>query len=68
MAMSIFYFFLKIEEIKLAPVVINMDKNTPLISLSWENINVYTQGKKARNFPICGREAIEPKHIVKNGT
>lgn len=55
----------QIEEIKLDPVVINMDKNTPLISLSWEDINVHTPGEKPRR--ICGSEGVEPKHIVKNG-
>ena len=45
-----------------------MEQNAePLITLSWENINVYTPGEKARKLPLCGTEGTPSKHIVKNG-
>lgn len=60
--------YFKVDEIKLAPVRISMEQNTPLITLSWENINVHTPGEKARNWPIFKSEGSPSKHIVKNGT
>lgn len=49
------------------PVIVNMEKNTPLISLSWENINVNTPGKKSKNLLFFKTKGVESKHIVKNG-
>lgn len=39
----------------------------PLLTLSWEDIEVYTPEKKARNWPIFGQKGVPSKNIVKKG-
>lgn len=41
--------------------------SSPLLTLSWEDIEVYTPEKKARNWPIFGQKEVPPKNIVKKG-
>ena len=44
-----------------------MDNGNPLITLTWENINVHTPGKQPRNLLIFKTKGVNSKHIVKNG-
>lgn len=55
------------EDIKAKPISIKMDNGNPLITLTWENVNVHTPGKQPRNLLLFKTKGIQSKHIVKHG-